>query len=676
MAPGADRIRIDDFLGQNGTPGVEDGLANSFMAFDGDYVAGDDPELTIAAAPATTAAGGTITYGTGDEFFQYVMPPAAVNNPAAGSDSFTVTIEDFDGATVDCTVTVNWPALPTDQIDIQKTVIDENGDVVVGPDPLLAGWLITLTPASTNPSICNPITVSPGATDDSGQLTFNNLYAQNRGQTYGPDTDGDGYGEPVASTATVCAYDVTETPMDPYTPSTPGSTDASNAIQDNVTPALDATTGLYTFVNSERSPVEFVNTAPPPPIVDVTIEKTVLDVNGDPVPSEEDGWVFMISTTDPGCSTDVPPVTTDASGIATASVLSQSDADALCTYSVSEITQAGYEVAMNPVPLDLDLSPAVSFTNTKVAVNLPPVALDDTDNTDVDTAVTTEVLLNDSDPEGGTLTLTAVSGTSAEGGTVSCSATACTYTPPAGFTGVDSYSYKICDDAGQCEYATVVVVVGEGEVAPIDLETLGCGAAVAQAGTSVVLTLPGYLPGTPYVVEINPIIATGTVPAGNSFAVVAEIPASLAPGSYTITATGTGLDGGKRVLTCPKTITAPPTTSSTSVSTVTTSTTAGVGGQGQNYDGHGRRDHDVRGSSGSSGYVQVEQNVTTAGRPVIREATTVAGETQVRAVTAQPSASRTVAFTGSATEIFLAVGGLMLLAGALLIAGKNRKRTA
>jgi hypothetical protein len=93
-------------------------------------------------------------------------------------------------------------------------------------------------------------------------------------------------------------------------------------------------------------------------------------------------------------------------------------------------------------------------------VNLPPVAVDDFATTDEDTPVTIDVLANDSDPDGDSLTLSDYQVTSSRGGTVSCDEEGqCTYGPAVGFSGSDSFTYTVSDGKGGSDSATVSVNV-------------------------------------------------------------------------------------------------------------------------------------------------------------------------------------------------------------------------
>ncbi|MGQ1911534.1 Ig-like domain-containing protein, partial [Marinifilum sp. RC60d5] len=106
-----------------------------------------------------------------------------------------------------------------------------------------------------------------------------------------------------------------------------------------------------------------------------------------------------------------------------------------------------------------------------VEVNDHMNAVDDTDTTEEDTPVTTQVLLNDTDIEG-TIDPTSLSiYSSPSNGTVVVNADGTiTYTPEAGFNGVDTYKYQVCDDGGFCDIATVNIIVSPIDDAPIALD--------------------------------------------------------------------------------------------------------------------------------------------------------------------------------------------------------------
>jgi PKD repeat protein len=92
-------------------------------------------------------------------------------------------------------------------------------------------------------------------------------------------------------------------------------------------------------------------------------------------------------------------------------------------------------------------------------VNDPPTAADDAAEMDEDTAVTIDVLANDSDPDGDALAVASV--TQGAHGTVSSDGSSVTYTPEAGWTGDDTFTYVATDGSLESNAATVTVTVRE-----------------------------------------------------------------------------------------------------------------------------------------------------------------------------------------------------------------------
>ena len=102
-----------------------------------------------------------------------------------------------------------------------------------------------------------------------------------------------------------------------------------------------------------------------------------------------------------------------------------------------------------------------------------PVAVDDSANTDEDTAVIIDVAANDSDPDGNLDPASAnsictngsfgcdeaVNGSLTDNGDGTI-----TYTPDPGFTGSDNFVYEICDDLGACDTASVTITVSGQQI--------------------------------------------------------------------------------------------------------------------------------------------------------------------------------------------------------------------
>ena len=91
--------------------------------------------------------------------------------------------------------------------------------------------------------------------------------------------------------------------------------------------------------------------------------------------------------------------------------------------------------------------------------NHAPQAKDDTATTEYETSVTIDVLKNDSDSDGDTLTIQSISTPSH--GTAKIQNGKVKYTPNKGFSGKDSFQYSISDGNGGSSTATVTVTVKE-----------------------------------------------------------------------------------------------------------------------------------------------------------------------------------------------------------------------
>jgi subtilisin family serine protease len=109
----------------------------------------------------------------------------------------------------------------------------------------------------------------------------------------------------------------------------------------------------------------------------------------------------------------------------------------------------------------IDPSNVATVAITINPVNDPPKAVNDSAQTAQDTSTVINVLANDSDPDGDTVSLVSAGPSSTKGGTVAANPDGTvTYTPPSGFNGVDSFTYKISDGNGLTDTATVSVAVG------------------------------------------------------------------------------------------------------------------------------------------------------------------------------------------------------------------------
>jgi hypothetical protein len=128
--------------------------------------------------------------------------------------------------------------------------------------------------------------------------------------------------------------------------------------------------------------------------------------------------------------------------------------------------------------------------------NDAPLAESDSVSTRPDTSVTLDVSANDSDPDGDALSVTSVgAATAASHGTTTLNADGTvTYTPVAGYTGADSFSYTVSDGQGGEATASVDVTVteevlsfAEEEFSGYDNQDQGGSVSVSDGGTTVSL---------------------------------------------------------------------------------------------------------------------------------------------------------------------------------------------
>jgi hypothetical protein len=101
---------------------------------------------------------------------------------------------------------------------------------------------------------------------------------------------------------------------------------------------------------------------------------------------------------------------------------------------------------------------------TVYPANNPPVAVDDINNTLVNVPVSGNVITNDYDIDGNSLTVNTTPVTSPVNGTVTLNANGTyTYTPNAGYTGEDTFTYQLCDDGNPvlCDEALVTITIVE-----------------------------------------------------------------------------------------------------------------------------------------------------------------------------------------------------------------------
>ena len=163
------------------------------------------------------------------------------------------------------------------------------------------------------------------------------------------------------------------------------------------------------------------------------------------------------------------------------------------------------------------VSNVATVTITVTGVNDAPVAVNDVATTAEETAVSGNVLTNDTDVDAGT-TLTATLVATASNGTVTLAADGSfTYTPAANFNGTDSFTYTASDGTAVSSVATVTITVTAVNDAPV---------AVNDAATTAEETA----------VSGNVLTNDTDVDAGTTL--TATLVANAANGTVTLAATG------------------------------------------------------------------------------------------------------------------------------------------
>jgi len=178
--------------------------------------------------------------------------------------------------------------------------------------------------------------------------------------------------------------------------------------------------------------------------------------------------------------------------------------------------------------------------------NTPPVALDDSSGTLGNTPVSIDVLGNDNDADNDTLFVNSDYDTaSVHVGSVTCDTSAtsptqqCTYVPPPGFCGNDSFSYRAFDGMdASANRATVSIQVGDSNPPALTAPTPGLLITLSP-GTPLSATVPVTDP----TIAAWLAAASATDPQDGTVAVSNNAPAEFPVGTTVVTFTGTDMCG-------------------------------------------------------------------------------------------------------------------------------------
>ena len=473
--PDAPVAEDDEATGDEDTPIVVNVLDND--------VDPDGDPLTVT--DVTEPANGTVTF-TPEGEITYTPDP-----DFTGTDTVTYTVTDPDGLTDTATVTFTvdpTPDAPVAEDDALET--DEDAPLtinVLGNDSDPDGQPLEVTDV-TQPAN-GTVTVTP-----EGELTYtpNPDFNGTEEVTY-TVTDPDG----LTDTATVFIT-VNPTPDAPVAEDDEATGDEDTPIVVNVldndvdpdgdpltvTEVTEPTNGTVTF-----TPEGEITYTPDP---DFTGEDTVTYTVTDPDGLTDTATVtFTVDPTPDAPVAEDDALETDEDAPLTINVLgNDSDPDGQ-PLEVTDVTQPANgtvtvtpegELTYTPNP-DFNGTEEVTYTVTDpdgltdtatvfITVNPTPdapVAEDDSDTTDFNTPITIEVLGNDSDPDGDTLTVTGITQPT-NGSATFTPEGEITYTPDIGFTGTDTLTYDITDGNGGTDTATVTIFVDPADAGRIDVD--------------------------------------------------------------------------------------------------------------------------------------------------------------------------------------------------------------
>ncbi|MFC1810159.1 tandem-95 repeat protein [Patescibacteria group bacterium] len=422
-----------------------------------------------------------------------------------GSDSFTYTIDDNDGATSnvatvtitindvndppvanddtastneDVAVDIDVPANDTDidgTVDLTTvTIVDHPTDGGVSVNPTTG--VVTYTPDlnyNGSDSFTYTIDDDDGATSNTATVTIN------IGAVVDPPTAND-------DSATTNE----DTPVDIDVPA--NDTDPDGTIDDATVAIVDLpsdggvsvnpTTGVVTYTpdlnyNGSDSFTYTVNDNDGNISNVATVTITINDVNDPPVANNDSDS----TDEDTPVIVDVPANDTDVDGTVDLTTVAIVDDPAHGSVSVNPTTGAvTYTPDLNYNGSDIftytidDDDSATSNTATVTItindVNDPPIANDDSETTDEDTPVGIDVPANDTDIDGTVDPTTVAIATPPSNGGVSVNPTTgeITYTPDLNYNGGDSFTYTIDDDDGATSNAaTVTITINDVNDPPI-----------------------------------------------------------------------------------------------------------------------------------------------------------------------------------------------------------------
>ena len=471
---------------------AEDSTDNPLDVLANDQLAEGVEGNLLIVGTGPTSNGGTVTIADGAKSLLYT--PAA---DFFGTETFTYRVVDGQGGeqTGNVTVTVtnvNDPPTANDDTATVDEDTSENIINVLANDSILPDAGETLTITAVGPTDNNgTVTIAPGGThllytpapDFFGTETF----------TY---TVSDGSGGTDTGTVVVTVNNVNEQPIANDDTTTTVAEDSAdniiNVLTNDTDPDGDTLTITAVGTGSQGGTIQIADGASSiryTPAADKfgteTFTYTISDGNGGSDTATVTVTITPVND-NPDAVDDTLPVLQDSTNntldVLANDLIAPDEGETLTITAVGATNNGGTVTIAND-NRSLVYAPAAGFVGTETFtytisdgnggsdtatvtvqvgnVNDPPVAVDDTATVLEDAAATTiNVLTNDTDADGDTLTVTAVGATN-HGGTVAIATDgkSVLYTPFANFNGTETFTYTVSDGNGGSDTATVTVTV-------------------------------------------------------------------------------------------------------------------------------------------------------------------------------------------------------------------------
>jgi Cadherin-like domain/Bacterial Ig domain/Calx-beta domain len=248
---------------------------------------------------------------------------------------------------------------------------------------------------------------------------------------------------------------------------------ADNLVEGNETVTVELASGAgYTFAPPLTTPT--VNIADDPPVITVAALNDAVEGGTDGVLEfSRTGGDVSSSLTATYIVSGTATSGTDYTSIGTTVTFAAHSAVADVNVAAPDIGISGSDktvVATVTSGSGYTVGSPSSATADVVDADIPPAAFDNYATTSVNAPVTLSVLDLSSDPDGDTLTVSAI--TQGTNGTVVNNGDGTvTYTPGSNFTGDDSFTYTVEDPFGNTSTGTVTVTVTAPQAPPTSLWT-------------------------------------------------------------------------------------------------------------------------------------------------------------------------------------------------------------